>query len=77
MNKVDKIIECLDSYLEESGRLEVAPVEANEILEKKGILKDCYERKGKPLREILRDGKIPHAYQVGRFWHIPHSKREK
>jgi len=54
----------------------VGPVEANAVLEQAGILDDRAPRPGRPLRVLLREGHIPHAYQVGgknTVWIIPHS----
>ncbi len=45
--------------------------EANKILEQAGLLPDDKNRPGKPLRELLRDGKFPYAYKVGVNWVIP------
>jgi hypothetical protein len=70
------IIECLDNYLAINGLLNINPVEANAILAKAGLLQDSRDRPGKPLRELLRKGSFPHAYQVGgkgSSWAIPHS----
>lgn len=72
------IIEYLDNYLIQNGRLSIEPVEANAILAKAGILRDSKDRPGKPLRELLRDGKLPHAYQIagkGSSWTIPQSSK--
>ncbi|HYK77006.1 MAG TPA: hypothetical protein VEV16_08510, partial [Daejeonella sp.] len=54
------------------------PVEANAILAKAGILRDSEDRPGKPLRDLLRKGQLPHAFQsagIGSSWTIPHSSR--
>lgn len=72
-----KMIHAIDEFLERKSLDYVTPVEANAYLERKGILKDSHDRPGKPLREILRAGKFPHAYQVGRLWKIPHSGLSK
>ncbi|MDR2147689.1 MAG: DNA-deoxyinosine glycosylase [Tannerella sp.] len=72
----DKIIRFLDGYLEKTSKQSIGAPEANALLERYGILGDNESRKGKPLRELLRAGKIPHAYQVGgkgSEWVIPHS----
>ena len=71
---ISLIIETFDRYLETQHKKVCDPVEANEYLERVGVLKDSNSRKGKPLRDILRNGLIPHAYQGsnGR-WSIPHS----
>lgn len=72
------IIQFIDDYLEKTGKAFTNPVEANALLEKAGILKDCSSRPGKPLRDILRNGELPHAYQPsgkGSGWIIPISKK--
>ncbi len=73
---MDLIIKFLDDYLTRTGRKRIGAVEANAILAKAGILPDCKDRPGKPLRDLLRKGLIPHAYQSGgkgSEWIIPHS----
>ena len=72
------IIEYLDSYLIQSGRPSIDPVEANAILAKAGLLRDSKDRPGKPLRDLLRKGKLSHAFQSGgkgSSWTIPHSSK--
>ncbi len=74
---VNQIIRYLDLHLEETGATFLNPVEANALLDDAGLLKDSHHRPGKPLRDILRSGLIPYAYQStggknGR-WIIPHS----
>lgn len=69
-----RIIKEIDKIIENKGIQFLSPVEANSILEKKGMLKDDLHRPGKPLRNLLRKGLIPHAFQINRRWHIPHSK---
>ena len=72
------IIECLDNFLTETGRQGIAPPEANALLEKKGLLPDNDQRPGKPLRRLLRKGRLPHAFQSGgkgSHWIIPHSSK--
>ena len=74
MSNIFSIIKYLDDYLENTGQKELNAVDANEILAKANLLRDSDSRPGKPLRDLLRAGKLPHAYQVnGRFWYIPHS----
>lgn len=74
------IIKFLDNYLFQTGRSSLDPVEANALLAKAGILRDSKDRPGKPLRNKLRKGELPHAFQSGgkgSNWTIPHSaKRE-
>ena len=73
MNETQLIIRIIDKHLEETGEDFITPPAANQLLEARGILKDRSARSGNPLRRFLRAGKIPHAYQEGRFWRIPHS----
>lgn len=50
---------------------EVTAVEAAEELDHLGLLTDSQSRPGKPLRELLRAGKIDHSHQEsGRWWFI-------
>lgn len=72
------IISAIDKYLERTGRQSIGPVEANEILAKAGLLRDSKDRPGKPLRDLLRKGQLPHAFQSGgkgTEWTIPHSSK--
>lgn len=74
------IIKFIDDYLTKSGRADIDPVEANALLAKAGILKDSKDRPGKPLRDLLRKGQLPHAFQAGgkgSSWTIPHSSKGK
>lgn len=73
------ITKFLNKYLEKSNRESIGAVEANELLAKAGILKDSESRAGKPLRDLLRKGAIPHAFQMkgkGSGWIIPNSNNE-
>ena len=72
-HQIQEIIQALDKYIEESGKEFLHAPEANRYLENIGLLDDREEREGNPLRKLLRAGQIPHAYQVGRTWFIPHS----
>ena len=71
---VKKITEFIDNYLETHQMEYITPPEANELLAEAGLLDDSESRPGKPLRDLLRDNKFPHAYQEGRRWCIPKSK---
>lgn len=74
MASINKIIECLDHWLESNKINFLTPPEANKILDQERMLKNRAERSGQYLRNILRSGKIPHAYQdASGHWHIPHS----
>ena len=61
-------------------RGQIRAVEAARELDRMGLLKDSLQRPGLPLRNLLRDGKIEHAYQeAGRWWFIQndgHSRRD-
>lgn len=75
---ITAIIKHLDDYLTRSGRQNIDPVEANALLEKAGLLRDSKDRPGKPLRDLLRKGQLPHAFQSGgkgSSWTIPHSSK--
>jgi 5-methylcytosine-specific restriction protein A len=77
MTDVLKIIDFIDNHLDQTGRKEVTPVEANRLLDMAGLLADRPARPGAPLRAILRQGLIPHAYQEpGEHgtWRIPRSR---
>ena len=77
---ITAIISHIDNYLEAKAELNIAPIEANVILSKAGLLTDSKFRPGLPLRNLLRAGKIPHAYQIGgkgSAWVIPHSSKSK
>lgn len=67
------IITCIDKYLEKTNQTETTAVEAASVLDAIGLLKDSISRPGKPLRDRLRNGDIPHAYQINSRWFIPHS----
>jgi len=74
--EIKTIIDAIDAYLEKTEKTIIGPVEANVALEQLGILDDRAQRPGRPLRVLLREGLIPHAYQVlGKktAWVIPHS----
>lgn len=75
--KLELIISIIDKYIEYEHKDVLTAVEAAELLDKAGVLKDSLSRPGKPLRDILRAGYIVHAYQLsnGR-WFIPHSNRK-
>jgi len=73
MVEIEKIVNAIDSFLDKKNQRVTTPVEINPILERMGLLNDSSARPGLPLRKILRKGKIPHAYQIGVNWQIPHS----
>ena len=80
LTSMKAIIECLDNYMTRKGLKSINAIEANAVLSKAGLLADSKERPGKPLRDLLRKGKLPHAYQTGgkgSAWIIPLSKTGK
>lgn len=73
------LIEYLDNHLIQTGQVSIDPVQANAILAKAGLLRDSRDRPGKPLRDLLRKGQFPHAFQSGgkgSGWTIPHSSKQ-
>ncbi len=76
MPDTQKIIKAIDDELKRTGKKYLTPPEANKILERLHILNDRDARSGLPLRKLLRQGRIPHAYQIdgkGSEWRIPNS----
>ena len=67
------ITQFIDKYLETHQMEYITPPEANELLAKAGLLTDNKSRAGKPLRDLLRKKKFPHAFKRGRLWYIPRS----
>ena len=77
---MNEIINFLDEYLRKTGKESIGAVEANALLDKAGLLKDNPQRPGLPLRNKLRKGELPYAYQVagkGSEWVIPLSTAER
>lgn len=76
---INAIITFLDNHLTKTGKPNIEPVDANEILARVGLLNDSKDRPGKPLRDLLRRGQFPHAFQCGgkgTAWTIPHSSNQ-
>lgn len=73
MADISRIIKAIDEFLEKNNKKLTTPVEINPYLAKKKLLKDSSSRPGLPVRELLRQKKIPQAFQDGRNWFIPHS----
>lgn len=71
---IKEIIQFIDNWLIKNNIAYITPPEANDLLEKAGLLKDRKERAGSVLRKLLRNGMLPHAYQNGGRWFIPRSK---
>lgn len=77
MSDIQAIIKYLDNYLEQNNLSYIGAVEANYLLDKVGLLNDNNTRKGKPLRDLLRNNQLPYAYQTNgknSTWIIPHSR---
>lgn len=68
---INDIIQCLDNYMINNGLTSIDAPKANAVLARNGLLGDSWQRPGKPLRDLLRAGRLPHAYQQGRTWKIP------
>lgn len=77
MEQIIHIIQIIDQYLDSTQRDSCNPSEANHILKQAGILNDSIKNPGRPLRNILRKGLIPHAYRIGKYWYLPHSKTQQ
>jgi len=77
MADIERIIKAIDEFLERKHQKITTPVEINPYLEKIGLLNDSLSRPGLPVRKILRKGQIPHAYQIGVNWQIPHSGKSQ
>jgi hypothetical protein len=73
MPNIEAIVKCLDTYLNNSDKINLTASEANCILETNKLLNNN-SNSGKPLRTLLRKGLLPHAFQEGSVWKIPHSK---
>lgn len=71
---IQQIIDYIDNWLIKNNKVYLTPPEANDLLEKAGLLNDRKERAGSVLRKLLRNGMLPHAYQIGGRWFIPRSK---
>jgi hypothetical protein len=74
------IIAAVDLELERTRKSFLTTLEANELLDRLGLLKDNPKEKGKNLRIVLRTGVIPHAYKLGGSvgqWVIPHSSARR
>ena len=77
MTNASTIIAFLDQHLKRHKTTSLSAVEAASLLDRAGILRDNPQKPGKPLRDILRKGLLPHAYQLGgkgSTWIIPVSQ---
>ncbi len=59
---INDIIQCLDNYMINNGLTSIDAPKANAVLARNGLLGDNCQRPGKPLRDLLRTGRLPHAY---------------
>ena len=76
-NQIQQIISAIDKLLVNSNQSSIDANTANAMLDRLGLLKNSKDRPGKPLRDLLRKGLLPHAYQSGgkgSTWIIPKSK---
>lgn len=71
MKRIEAIIAAIDDFLVKRKQEFTTPAEINNYLERIGLLNDSVARPGLPLRKLLRDGEISHAYQIGSNWRIP------
>jgi hypothetical protein len=70
--RFDQINRTLQRFACASPDREVGAVEGAAELDRLGLLRDTPDRAGKPLRKLLREGAILHAYQEPNHrWHIP------
>ena len=77
---IQAIMRALDKELELRRKSFFTPIEANEILDALGLLKDNPKIPGKNLRLVLNSGKLPYAYKLGgvkSHWVIPHSSTRR
>lgn len=77
---IERIIAALDAEIERNNCDYLLAPDANKVLARAGLLSDSATRPGKPLRNLLRENKLPHAFQTNgekSQWRIPHSKKVK
>lgn len=77
MKDVIQINRFLQSELTTRYLHEVTAVDAAVWLEQARLLMDSPNRPGKPLRDLLRNGKIDGAYRNGRYWFVRKVERLK
>lgn len=65
---VPRIIEALQEVACHAPDRRIQAVDAAAHLERRGLLKDSAHRPGLPLRRLLREGRIRHAYKEGGHW---------
>lgn len=63
MADVERINAYLQQYLEAGGMYKLSAVDAARVLDRAGLLSDSKSRPGRPLRELLRRGRIRGAAQ--------------
>ena len=70
-SKVIRVNNYIQAYLQDNGLASITPVEIARELNKDGILLDSQSRRGLPLRNLIREGRIEGAWQdESRRWHI-------
>jgi hypothetical protein len=72
---INEIILAIDEFLEMNAQNSASPVDVNPYLVRKGLLNESLDTSAGQLKKILKNRLIPHAYQVGSLWVIPHSKK--
>lgn len=85
MEKNHELTSAIDHYLTINSLEFIDAVTVAKYLDEIKVLRDSPQRPGKNLRIHLRNGDIPHAYQINKRWFIPMSsnvshrlnKREK
>jgi len=68
---MEAIMKYINDYLVQNNLVQISAVAANALLAKVELLNDSSSRPGKPLRDLLRKNRIPHAFQSGNRWFIP------
>ena len=63
MPDIPAINDFLQQHLSQPGASELTAVEAGRLLDQAGLLTDSRQRRGLPLRNLLRAGKITGADQ--------------
>jgi hypothetical protein len=72
---MDEINLHIQSRLKLEGLLSVSAVQAAQWLDEAGLLKDSTIRRGRPLRDLLRQGHIASSWQDARHrWFIDRSE---
>jgi len=79
MGTVDEIVIAIDNHLLQNGKQYLSLGQANQLLFNLGLISDS-EKQNQTLKRLLKENKIPHAYQTihsPRQWRIPISNKNK